>query len=394
MNRRRFPSRGSEKARDNLEPMSPPRLLARIAACAVALGLAACAVPPPASLPGGNAAPPASAPGTDPLPPPLPRMPFDQARAQFVRDTAQRTGLEAAFIDATLSRAQKRDSIISAMSRPAEAKPWRDYRPIFIVDARINGGRAFMEQHRAELASAEARYGVPAEIITAIIGVETSYGANKGSYPVLDALYTLAFWYPRTGDPAKAEREDRREAFFRNELYNLFALGKETGFDVTQLKGSYAGAMGWGQFMPSSYREFAVDGDGDGRRDLFTSTDDVFHSIANYFVKKGGWTRGGAVAVRASRDPSVPAFEPDALDPIYSLAELRAKGYAPVGAVPPGVPAVPLRFDGAEGVEYWIAFRNFYAITRYNISKHYAMAVYQLAESIAGRPIPPRPADR
>jgi membrane-bound lytic murein transglycosylase B len=236
---------------------------------------------------------------------------------------------------------------------------------------------------------------VPAEIITAIIGVETQYGGNKGSYPVLDALYTLAFWYPRTGDPAKADREDRREAFFRNELYNLFALGKETGFDISQLKGSYAGAMGWGQFMPSSYREFAVDGDGDGRRDLFDSTDDVFHSIANYFVKKGGWTRGGVVAVRALRDPTVqPPFEPDALDPIYSLAELRTKGYTPVGPAPVGVPAVPLRFDGVEGPEYWITYRNFYAITRYNISKHYAMAVYQLAESIAGRPIPPRPADR
>jgi membrane-bound lytic murein transglycosylase B len=374
--------------------MTSTRLLVRTAACAVAFTLAACAVPPPASMPGGNAAPPATAPGTDPLPPPLPKMPFEQARAQFVRDTAARTGLDPAYIEATLAKAQKRDSIIAAMSRPAEAKPWRDYRPIFLTDARINGGRAFMEQHRAELASAEARYGVPAEIITAIIGVETQYGGNKGSYPVLDALYTLAFWYPRTGDPAKADREDRREAFFRNELYNLFALGKETGFDIAQVKGSYAGAMGWGQFMPSSYREFAVDGDGDGRRDLFDSTDDVFHSIANYFVKKGGWTPGGTVAVRALRDPTVqPPFEPAALDPIYSLAELRAKGYTPVGAAPVGVPAVPLRFDGAEGPEYWIAFRNFYAITRYNISKHYAMAVYQLAESIAGRPIPPRPAE-
>lgn len=374
--------------------MTPTRPLVRIAAGALVLAVTACAVPPPASMPGGNASPPAAAPGTDPLPPPLPKLPFEQARAQFVRDTAARTGLDPAYIEATLAKAQKRDGIISAMARPAEAKPWRDYRPIFLTDARINGGRAFMEQHRAALASAEARFGVPAEIITAIIGVETQYGANKGSYPVLDALYTLAFWYPRTGDPAKADREDRREAFFRNELYNLFALGKETGFDISQLKGSYAGAMGWGQFMPSSYREFAVDGDGDGRRDLFDSTDDVFNSIANYFVKKGGWTRGGVVAVRATRDPTVqPPFEPEALDPIYSLTELRAKGYQPVGPAPVGVPAVPLRFDGAEGPEYWTAFRNFYAITRYNISKHYAMAVYQLAESIAGRPIPPRPVE-
>ncbi|GAB2510400.1 lytic murein transglycosylase B [Lysobacter humi (ex Lee et al. 2017)] len=334
---------------------------------------------------------PPAAPGTDPLPPPLPRMPFEQARAQFVRDTARATGLDPAVIEATLAKAQKRDSIIAAMSRPAEAKPWRDYRPIFMTDARINGGRAFMAEHRDALASAEARHGVPAEIITAIIGVETQYGGNKGSYPVLDALYTLAFWYPRTGDPAKAEREDRREAFFRNELMELFALGRETGFDISQLKGSYAGAMGWGQFMPSSYRQFAVDGDGDGRRDLFDSTDDVFHSIANYFVKKGGWTRGAPVAVRASFDATKPPFVPEALDPIYTLAELRARGYQPLGAVPPGVPMVPLKYDGANGVEYWLGFRNFYAITRYNISKHYAMAVYQLSESIAGRDIPPLP---
>lgn len=374
--------------------MTPTRPLVRIAACALVLAVTACAVPPPASMPGAGTPPPAAAPGTDPLPPPLPRLPFEQARAQFVRDTAERTGLDPSYIEATLAGAQKRESIIAAMARPAEAKPWRDYRPIFLTDARINGGRAFMERHRDALASAEARYGVPAEIIAAIIGVETQYGGNMGSHSVLDALYTLAFWYPRSGDPAKADRENRREAFFRNELYNLFALAKETGFDVTQLKGSYAGAMGWGQFMPSSYREFAVDGNGDGRRDLFGSTDDVFHSIANYFVKKGGWTPGGVVAVRATRDPTVlPPFEPTALDPIYSLAELRAKGYQPVGAAPAGVPAVPLRFDGAEGPEYWLGFRNFHAITRYNISKHYALAVFQLAESIAGRSIPPRPAD-
>jgi membrane-bound lytic murein transglycosylase B len=319
-------------------------------------------------------------------------MPFEQARAQFIRDTARNAGLDAAYVEAMLAKAQKRDSIIAAMGRPAEAKPWRDYRPIFLTDARITGGRQFMATHRDALASAEARFGVPAEIITAIIGVETSYGANKGSYPVLDALYTLAFWYPRSGDPAKAEREDRREAFFRNELHNLFVLGKENGLDISQLKGSYAGAMGWGQFMPSSYREFAVDGDGDGRRDLFDSTDDVFASIANYFVQKGGWTRGQPVAVRATRDPAMPAFEPEALDPVFPMRELLARGYQPMTPVPDSTLAVPLKFDGAAGPEYWLGFGNFYAITRYNISRHYAMAVWQLSESIAGRPVPPLPA--
>ncbi|MGY4514900.1 lytic murein transglycosylase B [Lysobacter sp. HA18] len=363
------------------------RPLLRALTCAIALAAASCAVPPP-TVP--TTPPPVV---TPPPPPPVPaRVPFEAARAKFVQDTAKQYGIDSAYIQSVLAKAQIRDSIVTAMSRPAEAKPWRDYRPIFLTDARINAGRQFYADNRSDLASAEARYGVPAEIITAIIGVETSYGANKGSYPVVDALYTLAFAYPRSGDPAKAAREEQREQFFRGELGQLFALGKETGFDITQLKGSYAGAMGWGQFMPSSYREFAVDGDGDGRRDLFDNKADVFASIANYFAKKGGWVRGGPIAVRVTHDPSAQTFEPEALDPIYTMSELQARGYRPLASVPPGVSAVPLRFDGANGVEYWLGFRNFYAITRYNISKHYAMAVYQLAESIAGRDVPPLPA--
>ena len=183
-----------------------------------------------------------------------------------------------------------------------------------------------MATNRDALARAEARFGVPAEIITAIIGVETSYGGNKGSYPVIDALYTLAFNYPRTGDPAKVARENQREAFFRDELGQLFALGKETGMDITQLKGSYAGAMGWGQFMPSSYRQYAVDGDNDGKRDLFDNIDDVTESVANYFAKKGGWKRGGPVMAPALRDPSAADYNAEDIDVMQPVRELRAAG--------------------------------------------------------------------
>ncbi|MBW3551259.1 MAG: lytic murein transglycosylase B [Proteobacteria bacterium] len=245
-----------------------------------------------------------------------------------------------------------------------------------------------LERIRDALAKVEAETGVPAEIIVSIIGVETSYGGNTGSYPVVDALYTLAFAYPRTGEAAKADRENRREAFFRGELAQLFALGQEQDLDITTLKGSYAGAMGWGQFMPSSYREFAVDGDDDGRIDLFGSTDDVFASIANYFVKKGGWVRGGPVVVRAQRDPDAQDLEPEGLEPDMRLAELGALGYRPATPVAPDQTAVLLNLDGVDGMEHWLGFRNFYAITRYNISKLYAMAVYQLAEAIAGRENP------
>ena len=372
----------------------------------LSLALGACATPaPPTPAPSADEASKASettpgptpvptrqrppVPGTNPLPDPLPAMPLEQAKAAFVRDTAAKYGVDAGYIGSVLANAEMRDSIITAMSRPAEAKPWRDYRPIFISQARIDGGQAFMARHRDALARVEARTGVPAEIIVAIIGVETSYGANTGSYPVVDALYTLAFAYPRTGDPAKADRENRREAFFRGELAQLFALGKEQRLDVTTLKGSYAGAMGWGQFMPSSYREFAADGNGDGRIDLFNSTDDVFASIANYFVEKGGWTRGGPITVRAMRAPDARDFEPEGLYPDMTVAQLGGMGYQPMAAsIAADEPALLINLDGVSGREHWLGFDNFYAITRYNISKHYAMAVYQLSEAIAGRENP------
>ena len=353
------------------------------------LALAACTVPPPKPMPQPSAPPP---PATPAPPAPVEHVrDFSAARAEFVRSTSERFAIPAAEIEAVLAQAQIRDSIIKAMSRPAEAKPWRDYRPIFIQPKRIDGGRAFLAEHRDALQRAEDTYGVPKEIITAILGVETSYGGNKGSFPVVDALYTLAFAYPRTGDPAKLERENKREAFFRDELAQLFALGKEQGFDITTLKGSYAGAMGWGQFMPSSYRDYAVDGDGDGRIDLFNDLDDVFASVANYFAKKGKWQRGGAVMQRATRDPSAADFvnPGNSVTLDQSIASLSALGYHATFAdnvrIDGRMPATLITLDGAAGPEYWIVYNNFKAITTYNISRLYATAVYQLAESIAGR---------
>ena len=354
-----------------------------------ALALAACAVPPPKSMPQPSVSP---TPTPEPAPAPAPHVrDISAARAEFVRSTSQRFGIPAAEIEAVLAKAQLREAIIKAMSRPAEAKPWRDYRPIFIQPKRIDDGRAFLAANRDALQRAEDQYGVPKEIVTAILGVETSYGGNKGSYPVIDALYTLAFAYPRSGDPAKAERENKREAFFRDELAQLFALGKEEGFDITTLKGSYAGAMGWGQFMPSSYRDYAVDGDGDGRRDLFNDLDDVFASVANYFAKKGKWERGGAVMQRATRDASASDFANpgNSVTLDQSIASLSALGYRATYAdnvrIDGRVPATLITLDGVAGSEYWIVYNNFKAITTYNISRLYATAVYQLAERIAGR---------
>ncbi len=372
--------------------------------CALTLALAACATqaPPPApqqTVPATPAATPAPAPAAPgmtsadaiatPLPPP--RHPGAEVRAAFVADTASRYGLDAAYIESVLARANLRESTVTAMARPAETKPWRDYRPIFISQQRIDGGRAFIARHRDHLARVEAQYGVPAEVIVAILGVETNWGGNTGKTPVLDALYTLAFNYPRTNLPERVERENQREAFFRDELAQLIKLGEETGLDVTTLTGSYAGAMGWGQFMPSSYRAYAVDGDGDGVRDLFNDLDDVFASVANYFVKKGGWMRGQPVMVRAAYTPGGLPLPDSKGEPIHTLAALEQAGYRPLEPVPAGLTAAPILLDG-DSAEHWLTFRNFRAIWSYNNSIRYATAVYQLSQLIAQPAAMPEPA--
>ncbi|MBP3984242.1 lytic murein transglycosylase B [Pseudoxanthomonas helianthi] len=319
---------------------------------------------------------------------------FAVARADFVRDTAKRFGIDAGYIDRVLAQAVYRDDVVALMSKPAErVKPWNEYRARMLTDARIASGREFFATHRAELQRVYQRTGVPGEIITAIVGVETSYGGFTGKHRVLDALYTLAFYYPRSGDPAKAAYEQRRELFFRDELAQLFALAREEKLDILSVTGSYAGAMGMGQFMPSSYREFAVDGDGDGRRDLFDDYDDIFSSIANYFVKKGGeqggWVRDGVVAAQAALLPGHEEFNPTDWLPVYTLEDLAARGYRPLQPVAAGLTATPVTLQASDGKQYWFGFRNYYAITRYNNSKMYAMAVYQLSQAILGQELPP-----
>jgi len=274
-------------------------------------------------------------------------------------------------VTSLLAQAEKKQGIIDAMNRPAEAvRKWFEYRPIFINDARIGGGVAFYRANRAALDKVAADTGVPAEYIVAIIGVETSYGRVTGNYRVVDALYTLAFDYPK------------RAPFFAGELAQLFALKQaEPQLDLLALKGSYAGAMGMGQFMPSSYRLWAKDGDGDGRRDLLTHIPDVFASIANYFVVHG-WERGGPVVARASRDPGAADYLPENYEPVHRLADLAASGYRPQPGQPVAEGATLLTLDGDAGREYWLAYRNFYVITRYNRSPMYSLAVHQLAQSI------------
>jgi membrane-bound lytic murein transglycosylase B len=293
--------------------------------------------------------------------------PAADSRRALADELAAAHRLDPDRVAAVLAGAKYQQGIIDAISRPAEAKPWKAYRPIFMTEKRINDGRAFLAQHREALAKVEADTGVPAEMIVAIIGVETSYGRITGSYRVIDALYTLGAHYPP------------RQTFFRSELGHLFALAEEEQLDIPALKGSYAGAMGLGQFMPSSYRAYAVDGDGDGRRDLFGSLPDVFASIANYFVAHG-WKPGQPVAVPALLDGE--AFSPGSLEARFDLAELGERGYRPRDPLDVDLPATVLNLEGEGGAEHWIAFQNFYVISRYNRSQLYSLAVYQLSRSL------------
>lgn len=385
--------------RDNLAPM-----IRRAFHAASILALAACATqpaePPVAQTPAPEQKSVQSPAETSVESKPadanvdLTPVPFAVARANFVNDTAKRFGIDAGYIDGVLKQAVVRDDVIALMAKPAErVKPWNEYRARMLTDARIAGGRAFYATHRDQLQRVYQRTGVPGEIITAIVGVETSYGGFTGKHRVLDALYTLAFNYPRSGDPARAAYEQRRELFFRDELAQLFALAREEKLDILSLTGSYAGAMGMGQFMPSSYRQFAVDGDGDGRRNLFDDFDDIFASIANYFVKKGGeqggWVRDGAVVAQAALLPGREEFNPTDWLPVYTLEDLAARGYRPLQPVAAGLTATPVTLQASDGKQYWLGFRNYYAITRYNNSKMYAMAVYQLSQAVLGQPLPP-----
>ncbi|MGB0722927.1 MAG: lytic murein transglycosylase B [Gammaproteobacteria bacterium] len=297
-----------------------------------------------------------------------------QARDFLDRVTANKK-LDPAFVSSVLAQAERRDDILALMSKPAEGKPWHAYRKIFLVERRIAAGVAFWKENARLLEEASARFGVDPRVIVAIIGVETMYGGNIGRHRVIDALATLGFDYPRRGE------------FFRKELEQfLLLLDEEPQLDWRKAVGSYAGAMGWGQFIPSSYRAYAVDGDGDGTRDLWNSKADIISSVANYFSRHG-WKAGEAVALPVSIPPELEAKAVrKAVKPKRSLDQWRDQGVAGTGALPGGERAELVAYEKDETRdEYWLTLHNFYVITRYNRSHKYAMAVYQLGEEIARR---------
>ncbi|MEO5343128.1 MAG: lytic murein transglycosylase B [Gammaproteobacteria bacterium SHHR-1] len=304
----------------------------------------------------------------------------------FIDQMHQQHGTPKQEVADLLAQAQHQQKIIDAMQRRAEKhKAWHEYRAIFMTDKRIQGGVQFWQDNAQLLQQAQREFGVPAQIIVAILGVETLYGTRTGDMRVLDALYTLAFNYPKRAD------------FFHKELMQFILLAKEANFDPTQVTGSYAGAMGAAQFISSSYRHYAIDYDKDGRTDLWSSPADMIGSIANY-LKLNGWQAGGPVAV--------PALGVDAqahqglffAEPGRSLKEVVGPKDRPTHPLPElakaGIqPATPLETESLaylmafeqpnRAFEHWLGLHNFYVITRYNRSPLYAMAVYQLAQAIA-----------
>jgi len=285
---------------------------------------------------------------------------------EFIDNMVARHQFDRAELEKVFARAQHQPQVIEAISRPATIKPWLEYRASFVNPERIKFGLEFWRKYRQALQSAEQKYGVPQEIILAVIGVETVYGRDVGKYRVLDALTTLAFDYPRRAD------------FFRAELESYLLLAREEQFDMLDMRGSYAGAMGIPQFMPSSQRKYAVDFNGNHKIDLLNEPVDAIGSVANY-LQGYGWVSGKLVAVRAQADLKASAEE---IAKPRTLAAWSASGVVPSVSLSQEEPARLADFTVAEGKEYWLAFNNFDVITRYNNSDFYAMSVFQLAEAL------------
>jgi membrane-bound lytic murein transglycosylase B len=292
--------------------------------------------------------------------------------AEFIEEMAGRHGLPRALLRKVFAQVRPQPSIIRAMNAPSTAQPWYKFRKNHVSEVHIAGGTRFWLRNTQTLARAAKAFGVPAEFITATLGIETHYGGYTGNFRILDALATLAFDYPK------------RAEFFRGELEQFLLMGKETTFDIASLRGSYAGAMGMPQFLPSSFRKYAVDFDGDGKRDLWRSVPDVIGSVANYY-KQHEWQPGEGVVVPAVvTKPPDPALMED-ITPKTPIAEFRKRDIHPRGELADDTLVALLPLETESGTEYWFGLKNFYVITRYNRSTNYAMAVYEIAQGIKAR---------
>lgn len=289
---------------------------------------------------------------------------------QFISKMTKEHNFDKKELQQLFSQVELRQDIIKAMNRPAEGMAWHKYRPIFLTEKRIQRGAEFINKHADTLARAEKTYGVPKEIITAIIGVETFYGRHKGKYRVMDSLSTLAFDYPK------------RSRFFTSELEHFLLMAREEKTDPLSMKGSYAGAMGQPQFISSSFRSYAIDFDNDGKRDLWENTDDVIGSVA-YYLKAHGWKRNQTITSQVSQPEQRPTtLVKKGIKPHSTVAQLNKQGIHAISKLNKNAHAALIELEQKQGHEYWLGMKNFYVITRYNHSALYAMAVYQLGEEI------------
>ncbi len=296
---------------------------------------------------------------------------------EFIQHMVKKHKFNEQELTSWLSDAKLQPKIIQSMSKPAESLPWYKYKKIFLKESRIQAGVEFWKNNKDMLAAAKKKYGVPEEIIVAILGVETYYGKYAGKDRVIDSLVTLSFDYPP------------RSKFFKSELEQFFLLSKEEKWDPTTIKGSYAGAMGKPQFISSSYRHYAVDFNQNGERDLLNSTDDSIGSIANYF-KRSGWKTDEAVVFPANvsgeayKNIKTSRTSPK---PTYNLKQLQKSGISLKNSESINKKLNKTKFalislEEENTAEHWLGLKNFYVITRYNRSNHYAMAVHQLSQSI------------
>lgn len=296
------------------------------------------------------------------------------AKNQFIDMMVEKHQFDKKQLNNVFANTRPNQTILKAIAKPWEAKPWFQYYPLFLTEKRLEKGMTFWLKYEKELAAAEQQTGVPAQIIVAIIGIETFYGSYLGKYSVFDALQTLTFNYPA------------RAAFFGRELEQLFLLAREENFEITSLMGSYAGAMGWGQFIPSSYRAYAVDFDNDGRRDLLNNPIDAIGSVANYF-KRHGWQASEAIAYQAKVQGSqFKSLLSSQLKLKHTWQQVQKSGVQVTNKLMADYPAETkvklVKFELIDQPEYWLVLNNFYVITRYNHSPLYAMVVYQFSEQL------------
>ena len=290
---------------------------------------------------------------------------------EYIEELSDKHGFNKIQLSKLLNSAVYQEKVVRIMNRqPEGTMTWSKYKKMMVSQSRISAGEEFINLHKEDLKKAEDLYGVPAEIIASIIGIETRYGRITGNIRVLDSLMTLSFNYPR------------RSKFFKVQLEEFLLLSREEGFNPESLEGSIAGAMGYGQFMPDSYRKYAVDFDSDGVRDILTNPVDAIGSVANFLSKKGNWKPNTPIAIEAESISNDAIFK-SKFKPYMTLIELNEIGLKPKEKLTGNLKFVPISLELDEGYEHWLGFDNYYSLSRYNRSKLYVMAVIEFSRSLS-----------